>query len=117
MTEAIEFKNLQAPAKNRIVEFIINGADSKLLERIESEREVGLSQFYWFHLDTTDPLTKAVATKLSKTTTRLFNNYRGSKKAWYLGSQNDRQVIAAFERTVTWLRQQGVKCYLCAEPD
>jgi hypothetical protein len=112
-----QFSTYQKPAQERIVNAIINGANDHLANNQIGEKHLGLSSFYWIHMDCTDPLTKAVTAKLAKTTTRIFNNYRGSKKAWYLCSQNDSRVIASFERAVAWLEQQGVKCYLCSEYD
>lgn len=47
------------------------------------------SAFLWINLYGKDPLTQAFARFLKKQGVRVIANYRGAKKAWFFGSQND----------------------------
>lgn len=115
-----QFKSLK-PAQKKEYILKILAAFHENYNRLYDNNEPykGAWAFTWISLHTKNcPITNALARHLNATTNKIFKNYRGSKTAWYHGSQNDLRVIRALESaTVAIALDFGVTCSFETELD
>lgn len=71
------------------------------------------SAFLWVSLYGKDSVTKAFAAYLKKQGARVIDKYRGDKKAWFFGSQNDLGFYDGLQAANKLLTQQyGLGSYV-----
>jgi ribonuclease HIII len=112
-----EFQTLKPAVKLAYIESLVALYDYEYNKYYDNNPNVNtLSAFIWIELVGNDPITKAFTKHLNKNTTRIFKNYRGSKIAWYQGSQQNKRVIGAIE-SATLALSQYINCFVCADLD
>lgn len=114
------FESLNPSQKKVVIESILNEFNTRFLSaKNSSERngKIGGFAFLWISLYGKNKLTKAFVSYLKKNSTKIFENYRGSRKAWYFGSQSNLGYYDGLNEASKWLNSIGIDCVLCDEYD
>lgn len=115
-----QFQALKPAAKANYVGDLVKQAEAIRDSAYRNSERRGRTQgyaFLWISLYGKDAISKAFVAYLNKNTTKLFKNYRGSKKAWYFGSQSDMGMYDGLKAMATFLNNSGIPCVLCDEWD
>lgn len=107
-----QFTTLSAAAKKAYLSEVLSEVHTI---KEQSSARAGISHgsaFLWMDLYGKDAITKAFKALLKTSGFKIFKNYRGSKFAWYLGSQSDLGKYDAFLNVSKFLNQAGVQCCL-----
>lgn len=119
MTHEDTFKAMKPAEKKRFFDELFTKANTARRESEFARRgSTQGSAFLWVSLYGKDSISRAFRSYLKKHhKARIFQNYRGSKYAWYFGSQRDLGVYDGLMSMCQLLSQSGIPALLCDEWD
>jgi hypothetical protein len=80
--------------------------------------ETSGSAFLWVSLYGKDAISRAFRAFIKKHhERRIMSNYRGTKHAWYFGSQTSHGYWDGLRKMCEVLTEHGIDCYTCDEWD
>lgn len=108
-----QFSAMSAKAQSLYVDDALHVARRTMETRSERAGQSHGAAFLWIDVYGKNAISKAFKAALKRAGVRIIRNYRGSKFAWYLGSQQDLGVYDAFLNAARMLAAAGVHCSLC----
>lgn len=116
-----EFEVLKPAEKRKYLHEIFRTFNEKVREGKSLSTRNGQTQgyaFLWVSLYGKDKVSRAFRSLVKRETGKLFSNYRGSKNAWYFGSQSDLGLYDGLNHAAKWLANEAkIECFLCDEWD
>lgn len=115
----LEFKALKPAEKKKYLASVMSKAQTAFdLAYKARANETSGSAFLWVSLYSSDAVTRAFRNFITGNhKRRIMSNYRGTKYAWYFGSQNSHGYWDGLNAMCKVLSEHNISCYTCDEWD